>query len=32
VALGTLAVVYALVPCALKLGAVASLVWFRKSQ
>ena len=31
-ALGALTIVYALVPCALKLGAVASLVWFRKSQ
>ena len=31
-ALGALAIVYALVPCVLKLGAVASLVWFRKSQ
>lgn len=31
-ALGVLTIVYALIPCALKLGAVASLVWFRKSQ
>jgi Na+/melibiose symporter-like transporter len=31
-ALGALAIVYALVPCVLKLGAVAALVWFRKAQ
>jgi len=29
-ALGALAVVYALVPCVLKLGAAAALIWFRK--
>jgi Na+/melibiose symporter-like transporter len=31
-ALGALAIVYALVPCVLKLGAVAALAWFRKPQ
>lgn len=31
-ALGALAIVYAFVPCVLKLGAVAALVWFRKTQ
>jgi len=31
-ALDALAMVYALVPCVLKLGAVAALVWFRKAQ
>jgi GPH family glycoside/pentoside/hexuronide:cation symporter len=29
-ALGALAVVYALVPCVLKLGAAGALIWFRK--
>jgi GPH family glycoside/pentoside/hexuronide:cation symporter len=31
-ALVALAIVYALVPCVLKLGAIAALVWFRKAQ
>jgi len=31
-ALGALAIVYALVPCVLKLGAAAALVWFRQGM
>jgi GPH family glycoside/pentoside/hexuronide:cation symporter len=31
-ALNALAIVYAFVPCVLKLGAGGALLWFRKSQ